>query len=338
MDSLFAAFPSPAPLVHYRPRLPSRLLSPRGYRTVWTLTGPMHHGADQKAGNVNLFRRHTVPDPLTGLTHEVPFVSGNAIRGNLRDRGMGLHLQLLGLRARDILPERAHALLAGGAVEKGADGATVNNVVRSRARELCPPWDLFAGCIDQQIMQGRGRVSDATLVCRETAWKTRGVVAPELHLEEFAAQLPSCDEMLAVRQLVRHKHADVAESEGIQMLAQFEILREGQQMIHGIQLWALDGVEPTTASFLAYLLDDFRVLGWAGAGFARDFGAIAFDSYAPADGALALPSTDIYLEYVNERKQEMIDWLTMPAAPTSSPARSRSRSRGRTASDAEAAE
>src|SRR5690606_42087131 len=63
------------------------------------------------------------------------------------------------------------------------------SLVRRRARELCPPWDLFAGCIDQQIMQGRGRIGDATLVCKETAWKVHQVVAPDVPLREFATQL-----------------------------------------------------------------------------------------------------------------------------------------------------
>jgi hypothetical protein len=153
-DSIFDAFPDPPPVTTYRPRLPNTLISPRCYRAVWTLTGPAFHGADTKTGNVQLFRRHPVPDPLTGRTHEVPFIAGNATRGMLRDLGMGAHLQRLGLRSTDIPTSRAHALLAGGAIEKGADTGTVNNLVRSRARELCPPWDLFAGCIDQQIMSG----------------------------------------------------------------------------------------------------------------------------------------------------------------------------------------
>src|SRR5690606_17693372 len=126
---------------------------------------PMHHGADQKSGNVQLFRRHAVFDPLTGKRAFVPFLSGNSIRGLWRDMVMGRWLQLLGLKASDLPTVRAHALLAGGAVAEGADGATVNNAVRRRARELCPPWDLLAGCTDQQIMSGRARVSDATLVC-----------------------------------------------------------------------------------------------------------------------------------------------------------------------------
>lgn len=317
-DALFDAFPDPIQTYGYRPTLPKTLISPRCHRAVWTLTSPMFHGSDDKTGNMALFRRHSVPDPLTGTVNDVPFVSGNAIRGMLRDLGMGAHLQLLGLTSAEIPTTRAHALLAGGAVESGADTGTVNNVIRSRARTLCPPWDLIAGCIDQQIMSGRARVGDATLVCRETAWKTQSVLAPELTAEQFAESLPSCDEMMEVRQLTRHKHADIPGSDGVQMLVNFELIREGHQMLHTIQIWGLDGVEPTTASFLAYLLGEFRALGSLGVGAARGFGSIAFDGYVPGNGAPPLPSPDVYLAYVESRRQEMIDWamgVGEPAAP-----------------------
>ena len=318
VDDLFDAFPDPIQTQGYRPTLPKQLISPRCHRAVWTLTSPMFHGSDVKTGNMSLFRRHTVPDPLTGTTHEVPVVSGNAIRGMLRDVGMGKHLQLLGLKSTDIPTTRAHSLLAGGAIESGADTGTVNNVIRARARELCPPWDLVAGCIDQQIMSGRARIGDATLVCRETAWKTQPVLAPELTANDFAAALPSCDEMMVVRQLTRHKHADIPGADGVQMLVNFELIREGNQMLHTLQIWGLDGVEPTTASFLTYLLDEFREIGSLGVGASRGFGSIAFDGYMPGNGAPPLPSSELYLNYVESRRQEMIDWamgVGEPAAP-----------------------
>lgn len=337
-DSLFDAFPDPIQTSGYRPTLPKALISPRCHRAVWTLTSPMFHGADDKTGNMSLFRRHSVPDPLTGTVNEVPFVSGNAIRGMLRDLGMGAHLQLLGLKSTEIPTARAHALLAGGAVESGADTGTVNNVIRTRARTLCPPWDLIAGCIDQQIMSGRARVGDATLVCRETAWKTQSVLAPDLTPGAFAASLPSCDEMMEVRQLTRHKHADIPGSEGVQMLVNFELIREGHQMLHTIQVWGLDGVEPTTASFLAYLLGEFQALGSLGIGAGRGFGSIAFDGYEPGNGAPALPSPDIYLAYVESRRQEMIDWAMGIGEPAAPAPKTRSARKGTSTPVPEAAE
>jgi hypothetical protein len=313
-DEQFEQFPDPGQAAGYKPRLPDALIPPRSFRAIWTLTSPVHHGADEKHGNVNLFRRHRIHDPLTGTVAYVPFIAGNAVRGMWRDMVMGRWLQLLGIKATDIPPFRAHSLLAGGSVDKGADGAKVNNVVRSMVRRICPPWDLLAGCIEQQIMSGRARVGDATLICKENAWKTYEAVEPGVSLEEWAETLPEACTMTKLRLGTRHKHADIPESDGIQMLFNTELLCEGYQMVHTLQLWCLDGVEPVTASCLSDLLTDFRDVACIGAGNSRGLGNIAFDPYQPGPGATALPDSSLYLEFVESHKQEALDWLMSPRA------------------------
>jgi hypothetical protein len=298
----------------------------------------MHHGADDKSGNVNLFRRHVVFDPLTGRRAYVPFKAGNAVRGLWRDMIMGRWLSLLGLKASNIPTERAHALLAGGAVAEGADTATVNNPVRRRARELCPPWDLLAGCTDQQIMSGRARVGDAVLVCRENAWKVREAVRPDLDVEQFAATLPAASEMTKLRLGTRQKHADIPGSSDIQMLFNTELLIQGSQMVHSVTLWGLDGVSEVTASCLADLLGEFRAVGSVGAGTARGFGGIAFDAYERGPDAPELPPPSIYLDYVASRRDEMLAWAMRENEPDAPAPKVKGRGRKSGESVPEAAE
>jgi hypothetical protein len=314
-DAVFAAFTEPATGASYRPTLPGTLIQPRSYSTVWTLTSPMAHGADEKTGNVTLFRRHRVKDALTGEHCYVPFVSGNAVRGLWRDMVMGRWLRLLGLSASDIPPARAHALLAGGAVDKGADTAAVNVDVRRRARQLCPPWDLLAGCTDQQIMAGRARVHDATLVCRETAWLVRPIVAPTLPLADFAASLPESSECTTLRLGTRHAHRDVAESDGSQMIYNSELLIPGSQMVHSFQIWGIDSVDPVTQGCLSDLLEDFRDVGTVGALASRGAGLIAFDRYQSGPGTPALAPATVYLGHVEQHRAEMIEWAMMRGEP-----------------------
>lgn len=323
-DSEFAAFPDPTESGSYRPKLPENLIPPRGYSAVWTLTAPLHHGADQKHGNVSLFRRQPVFDPLMGARRYVPFLSGNAIRGGWRDIAMGRWLGLIGLKPTDIPPVRAHSLLAGGAVDQGADTSSVNNTIRRLARELCPPWDLLAGCTDQQIMSGRARVGDGTLVCRENAWKVRQFIAPEQPLEEFARSLPMSSDLTELRQSVRHKHAELEESDGVQMLYNAEVLIEGCQLVHRLNVWGLDGVPEVTASCLADLLVQFQAQGEVGAGAGHGFGGgVTTDGYEPGPAAVALPDPGIYLEYVERRRDEMIEWAMRrtESAPAEKPAK-----------------
>lgn len=310
-DALFSCFPDPVGPGLFRPVLPKSLLLPRGWSSVWTLIQPMHHGADEKHGNVQLFRRERVHDPLSGKPAYVPFLSGNGIRGLWRDIAMGRYLQLLGLKSTDIPPARAHALLAGGVVDKGADSATVNNVLRARARDLCPPWDLIAGCVEQQVMSGRARVGDAVLVCRENAWRVHGIIAPEVPLADFAESLPSCVEMTTLRQSTRQQHRDIVQAGDVQMLFNVELLCSGNQLVHTIQVWNLDGVSPVTAACFSDLLREFIALGFVGAGASHGYGQIATDGYVGRPGTPDLPPPDPYLEEVSGRRDEMIEWVMM---------------------------
>ena len=312
----FDSFPEPAKRGDYRAQLPAQLIQPRSFRTVWTLTSPMAHGADEKSGNVNLFRRHRVINALNGEHAYVPFVAGNAVRGMLRDMVMGRWLGLLGLKPQQIPPQRAHALLAGGNVEAGADTGAVRVDVRRRARDLCPPWDLLGGCTDQQIMQGRARIHDAVLVCRENAWQVHQALGVDSsQLESWANSLPEAAELTQLRLGTRHAHRDLAGAEGSQMLFNVELLLAGTQMMHSFQVFSLDGVSEVTASCLADLLEDFGAYGVVGAQSARGMGLVSFDPYQPGPGTPALPDPTIYLEHVEAHRDEMIEWAMMRGEP-----------------------
>jgi hypothetical protein len=152
------------------------------------------------------------------------------------------------------------------------------------------------------------------LVCKENAWKVFEAVDPGVPLEQWRETLPEACTMTKLRLGTRHKHADIPESEGIQMLWNTELLVEGYQLVHTLQLWCLDGVDPVTASCLNDLLTDFRDLATVAAGAAHGFGHIAFDPYVPGPGAPALPDPSLYLEFVEAHKQEAIDWLMSPRA------------------------
>ena len=319
MDAaMFDAFPEPSAGGRFVPTLPGRMIAPRTFRTIWTLTGPMAHGADEKTGNVNLFRRHRSIDALTGQHCYVPFVSGNAVRGMWRDMLMARWLDLIGLKPHDLPSNRVHALFAGGSVEAGADGASVDLAARRKARENCPPWDLLGGCTDQQIMSGCARVHDAALVCRENAWMVHEAVSPETDVREFAASLPEASELTQLRLGTRHAHKEFAGAEGSQMLFNTELLLGGSQMMHSLQVYGISGVDPVTAACLADLLRAFADYSTTGAANARGFGLIAFEPYA-AGPDVTLPDPKVYLDYCEANREKMRGWAL--SGPSIAPAK-----------------
>lgn len=303
---------------------PKTCVPTRRLRTVWTSTAPMAHGADLKSGNVALFRRERRVNPLTGEHVLVPFVSGNAVRGLWRDLIFGRYLQGIGLTAADLPAKtRAHAMLAGGSLDQGADTATVNVAARRRARAACPPWDLFAGCVDAQIMAGCARVNDAVLVCRENAWLVHELVAPGVDLLTFANTLPEAAELTTLRLLTRHAHKEIPDADGSQMLVNTELVVAGAQWVHSLTTFKLDGVSELTLSCLADLLAAFAEDSYVGAGSARGYGSIAFDPYTTGDGASGLPSPEIYRAWLREHRDEARAWALGepdPHAPPDAPA------------------
>lgn len=329
----FADIPDPSPPNAKPPRLPRNPIYPERYQTVWTLTSPMSHGADEKSGNVSMFRRGKTVDKLTGKHVLVPFMSGNAVRGMWRDLMFSKFLQLVEIDPKQMPSSRVHALFAGGSIEAGADSAGVNLATRRAARAICPPWDMFAGCIDNQIMQGRLRVHDAMLVCRENAWDVSRVWAPEIathaELEAFAAGLPEASSLTTLRLGTRQAHKEFDGAEGSQMLFNVELLMPGAQMLHSFQVFSLDGVSQVTLSSLSYLLEEFAKSGAVGAQTSKGFGQVLLDPYQAKHGAAPLPPSDVFVEFCAKNKAQIVDWL-MEAPKASEPKpKAQAKSRGK---------
>lgn len=324
-EGIFPDLESLPPVAAWTAVLPTRLQTPRGYSTVVTLTSPCAHGADHKSGNVTMFRRQRYKDPVSGETYLAPFIAGNAWRGIWRDEAGALTCRDVGLKLTEIEPRIAHALMAGGTIEAGADGAGVDLALRRRVRALLPAWDLFAGVMNQQIMRGALRVHDSHLVCRENAWLLHDRLKPHqdgrpLPYADFRAALEPADNLTQLRLLTRHAHRELEGSEGVQMLTETEVLLPGAQLVHAFQLIALDGVPSLSRSFLARVLREFRDNAFVGAGNARGLGAVAFDAYQPGDPAQALPTEDEYLAFVEAHRDEIRAFLLGKRGEAAAPA------------------
>lgn len=111
-------------------------------------TAPISHGGDESAGNVQMFRRLPMPDGT-----EVPAISANALRGQLRRIAARRLLELIG--AESITDLRLyHLLFSGGAIQKG-EIATAHRFADIRdMRELLPAVSLFGASWQAEILPG----------------------------------------------------------------------------------------------------------------------------------------------------------------------------------------
>ncbi len=139
---------------------------------VTALTSISHIG-ESHGVNARLRREKFVqPD---GSVEEVPVISGNSIRGILRDRGMLHMLKQLGY---GVNPETGEVcglslaafyyLFSGGALTKDA-GRGIDVDEARKWRDLIPLVAIFGGAMGNQIMPGKVKIGKLIPICKETA-------------------------------------------------------------------------------------------------------------------------------------------------------------------------
>jgi len=119
-------------------------------------------------------RRETYVQPDHSVV-KVPVISGNSLRGLLRDKGMMHMLMALGYGVDERngtvngLPLSSfYFLFSGGALTKtGKRGLDIDEA--RRWRDLLPLVSIFGGAMGNQIMPGKLKVGKIVPICKETA-------------------------------------------------------------------------------------------------------------------------------------------------------------------------
>jgi len=188
-----------------------------------TCLSPLAHGADAKAGNATLFRRMPVLS-TTGDVLTLPYYSGNAIRGQMRDL-LADHF----LRTLNVKPALwfFYALYSGGALEEksAALGAIAKKLgdhgsIRTEGirefRQRVVQLSLLGCALGNRVLPGRIRVGDLRPECRE--WGGSELPASSLLMWEYLTR--------------REDFEDHAENHS--MIATTECLKPGVTLTGGI--------------------------------------------------------------------------------------------------------
>src|SRR3990172_4146235 len=161
--------------------------------TMTALTSISHIG-DSHGVNSKL-RREKVIQP-NGSVEEIPIISGNALRGILRDRGMLHMLKLLGYGVNDETGEvkglslsAFYFLFSGGALTKDLGNRGLDVDEARRWRGLIPLVAVFGGAMGNQIMPGKAKIGKAIPICTETAH-----IIPERYLGGVDSVWELCQE------------------------------------------------------------------------------------------------------------------------------------------------
>lgn len=142
---------------------------------VMTALSSIIHSGGESLGITTKLRREKFVQ-ADGSVEEVPVLSGNGIRGRLRDLGMAHFCRALGYGVHDDtgrvdgLPLSAfYFLFSGGSLTASDGGKAIDLGYARRLRELIPLVGVFGGAVGNQILPGKLIVDKAYPICAETS-------------------------------------------------------------------------------------------------------------------------------------------------------------------------
>ena len=256
---------------------------------------PIAHFGDEKTGSTPMLRRVGIFDRSANAITQIPFISGNAIRGMLRRLVMRDFFELLGVEDVETNPRLYHAFYTGGALEavdKG--GGEINLAFKRSLRKKVPPLSLFGAMLGNQNFPGVLKVGNAFPLCREYA-----SFAGE-SLPEFMRNDPRTEH--SVRRFVgttfstrrddlRAERAD--DEQAMQMKVDYEVFAPGTAFYHWFSLHYATEVE---AAVLRRALSLWHEAPYVGGKSSSGEGLVRFH-YPEED---ALPDESIYLDFLEQ--------------------------------------
>lgn len=270
-----------------------------------TTLSPLSHGGDSKAGNATLFRRMQVLSN-TGSTLSLPFYSGNAFRGQMRDLLADHFLMSVDIKPSRTKPPVAlwffHTLYAGGALEENSDAAKAigkfmgsNGAIKAEGiyqfRDTLPALSALGCSLGNRILEGRANFADYRPQCKQ--WSNGEADASELYTWEFLTR--------------REDHEGHEDGENAAMIANTECLKSGVVLDGGIDLRYHASELERSALGLGITLMINR--GFIGADSRRGMGKVKIEAENVPDKAL-------YEDHLKANKDDILSYLKEISACT----------------------
>jgi len=294
-----------------------------------TALSSIAHGGET-AGTMRLLRREKIVGP-DGAVVELPVVSGNAIRGILRDYSADRLWHQLG-KPQLSRPE-FQALWSGGALAKAGASNVISTHQLRDLRQLIPHLALLGAAGGGSMLEGRLMVGKAMPVCAETAHiMPDGANTPDtsiwdmVQIEEFTRS-DDTKRGWADRQLARDDtEAGADDGQPQQMRYGIETIAAGTRLHWWIQLVGVSQLE--AQCFADAMRDWSRDGAHVGGRSATGHGRLRIDADGwehptpaltagtslPTAAAAGADSEDLLGEHVDAHRDEIreaISWLAV---------------------------
>lgn len=287
---------------------------------VVTAKTQIAHNGGEINGNVAMFRTMKVVQE-SGKSIEVPVISGNSIRGKLRDIAAKQMLDLLGDEngPQKVNLKTFQLLFSGGALTSGSNEGDVDKY--RQMRENLVHVSLFGGAWGNAILSGKIKVNPLIPIAKETAH----IVPEAFHIK---AELPSVYTYLQMDMYTRKENSNDAEFQPYIERGEEEKFETGQ-MLYYIQTvsagtpfyWKviLEDVTPEEFDFFISCIQRFERTPVVGGKSAVGFGQIELqdmkwrDITKEGETITILDETteSLYVKFVKENASSMRAYLKM---------------------------
>lgn len=243
---------------------------------IVTALNQISHNGVENGGNVQSFRKEKVQQP-DGRVCDVPVISGNSIRGILRDLGAAQMLNKLGTDEENPFKVNLHTfqmLFSGGSLSS-AKGAGTDIEKIKELRQTVPLLSLLGTANGNNMLPGKVQINPLLPICLENLHR----IPIDFHPEKPV----TCYKLLQVMTQTRkedtqnpklEKYIDKSEFDKVpttQMLYSIETLAAGTQFYWKVVLKDVTLLEFDT---FVTLLEEFRKNPSIGGKSAVGFGSI----------------------------------------------------------------
>lgn len=286
--------------------------------TVYTLKQPLSHIGESESTTSFL---NTIMIAADGKSEEVFALTGNAIRGMLRDCAARSLLKMLNIKVKK---KEFNILFSGGNIS----GSLKTDIDQAkRYRDLLPIISVFGAGVGNQILSGKMTQGFALPVCRETVQLIPDIcgINKELFQNSWRSMTGTINftrtddtKNVNYQKYLKDGIESKDDSANTQMRFEVEYLIPGSQLYHIINLCTENEVE---LGMIVDALKEFSkspVLGgMGGRGFGQVDADFTLDGYSFAEieneqfimSESAMTALEKYKKFVEEHKQEIIDFL-----------------------------
>jgi len=238
---------------------------------IITARTPLHHGGNEKTGSVVMLNRMKYKT-VDGSFQDIPFISGNAVRGVLRRMLIQDFFDHLDYALDVSKPNHLrlyHAFFAGGVLEtvdKKSSGI-IDVKLKRRIIEFFPPIRLLGFSLGNQIIPSKLKVSHMLPICKEL----KHILPESIKTEN------SFYDLLTTGFQTRKDDVHAERGEGdqaVQMLIEYELFSPGSCFFHEFMI---EDPDKSDISCFGRMLELWKTKPFIGGKSSVGFGEISLN-------------------------------------------------------------